>query len=290
MKLAPRVVAALAAAAAALSLTACGGSSSPGGPSITVGAARTYHLSGFGPTKGIEPGKPTLVHFTIVKPDGQPLTAYEEGKGPHTGADLIIVRSDDSHVLYEDSDVHANGRITQPVVFPAPGRYRVVIDAYPKQSGPDSPFNFQLFEWVTVSGTPSLQSTPPAFAHTEVVDGYRFTVAGTPKLHAIQPAFLTFTVTDLHGKPATFTNWRGALAHAIFFRRSSLDYFHTHVCPPGATNCGTKLGSASVTGVSSTPGKLKVGVLVPVPGTWRLFLLTHIAGKERVAPFTLVVK
>ena len=35
---------------------------------------------------------------------------------------------------------------------------------------------------------------------------------------------------------------------------------------------------------------LKVGVLVPVPGTWRLFLLTYIDGKERVAPFTLTVK
>jgi hypothetical protein len=62
------------------------------------------------------------------------------------------------------------------------------------------------------------------------------------------------------------------------------------VCAPGATNCGTRLGGTSVTGVSSTPGKLKVGVLVPVPGTWRLFLLTYIGGKERVAPFTLPVR
>ena len=34
------------------------------------------------------------------------------------------------------------------------------------------------------------------------------------------------------GRPARFTPWFGALAHAIFFRAGSLDYFHTHVCAP----------------------------------------------------------
>ena len=275
------------AAAGLLALAGCGGSSA--GPSITIGAARTYRVAGFGPTTGIRPGKPTLISFTIMKPDGTPLTAYKEGSGPHNGVDLIIVRSDDSHVLYEDTDIHAAGKISQPVVFPAPGRYRVVIDAYPKQTGPTSPFNFQLFEWVTVGGK-TAAAPLPAFAPTDVVDGYRFTLVGKPALHAIQPAFLTFRVTDPAGKPASFALWRGALAHAIFIRDHSLDYFHTHVCAPGATNCGTRLGGASVQGVSSTPGKLKVGVLVPVPGTWRLFLLTYLGGKERVAPFTLTVK
>jgi hypothetical protein len=283
------VALALAAGAAVLTLAACGGSSSTPGPSITVGAARTYHVSGFGPTTGIVAGKSTLMHFTIIKPDGKPLTAYREGSGPHTGADLIIVRNDDSHVLYIDTTGHPDGLISQRVVFPAPGRYRVVIDAYPKQTSPTSPFNFQLFEWVTVAGKPKLQ-TLPKFANSETVDGYRFTLEATPSLRAIEPAFLTFKVTDPAGKPAHFALWRGALAHAIFIRKSSLDYFHTHVCPPGATNCGAKLGAASVTGVSSTPGKLKVGVLVPVPGTWRLFLLTYVGGKEHVAPFTLTVK
>jgi hypothetical protein len=268
-------------------LAGCGGGSST--PSITVGAARTYHVTGFGPTSGIRAGKPTLLSFTIVQPNGAPLTKYKHGSGPHNGVDLVIVRSDDSHVLYEDSDIHAHGYITQPVVFPAPGRYRVVIDVYPQQTSQTAPFNFQLFTWVTVSGKAALHQLP-AFAPSTTVDGYRFTLKHVPSLHAIQPAFLTFDVTGPGGKPAAFSLWRGALAHAIFIRKGSLDYFHTHVCPPGATNCGTRLGGASVTGVTNTPGKLKVGVLVPVAGTWRLFLLTYIDGKERVAPFTLVVK
>src|SRR3954465_5016619 len=95
---------------------------------------------------------------------------------------------------------------------------------------------------------------------------------------------MTITVTDPHGKPAKFTPWYGALAHAIFFRAGSLDYFHTHVCAPGTPGCtstlaapGTQgctstLAGAQVTGPSAGPGKLQVGVLVPVAGTWRLFI------------------
>jgi hypothetical protein len=44
-----------------------------------------------------------------------------------------------------------------------------------------------------------------------------------------------------------------------------------------------------VTGTSSTPGALRVGVLVPTAGTWRLFLQARVDGKVVTAPFTLSV-
>ena len=44
-----------------------------------------------------------------------------------------------------------------------------------------------------------------------------------------------------------------------------------------------------MTGTSSTPGTLKVGILVPVPGIWRMFLLAYIDGHQLTAPFTLEV-
>ena len=75
-----------------------------------------------------------------------------------------------------------------------------------------------------------------------------------------------------------FTPWYGALAHAIFFRKGSLDYFHTHVCSAGAVGCTSALGATKVTGSSTTPGRLTVGVLVPVAGTWRLFLQCQVNG------------
>ena len=275
----------LLAGAAVLALAGCGSSGTSNG--ITVGAARTYELQGFQPFGPVEVGKPTTVSFTIRQPSGAPLTAYKRGSGPHTGIHLIIVKDDLATIIHDHPPVGANGRLSQTVVFPAPGRYRVVVDAYP-QSTPNGQTNFQLFRWITVSGTAKRQPLPP-LAPTVTVDGYRITLHGKPKLRAIEPAFLTVTVTDPNGKPARFTPWFGALAHAIFFRAGSLDYFHTHVCAPGASGCTSALGATKVTGSSATPGKLTVGVLVPVSGTWRLFLQCRVNGHVLTAPFTLHV-
>ena len=275
------------AVAALLVAAGCGGGSS-GAPTITVGAARTYHLSGFRPAGPVRAGVPATVAFTVIQPDGEPLTQYKHGAGPHNGVHLIIVRRDLSTIIHTHPPVAPDGRVATKVVFPAPGPYRVVIDVYPKPTGPTSLVNYQLHTNVTVAGTYTPKPLPP-FSRTETVDGYRFVIHGTPHLRAIEPALLDFTVTGPNGKPATFTPWFGALAHAIFFRAGSLDYFHTHVCAPGVSGCASILGATKVTGSSTTPGHLKVGVLVPVPGMWRLFLQTQVDGKVVTAPFTLKV-
>jgi hypothetical protein len=277
------LIVALAAATATLA-AGCGGS--PSGPSITVGAARTYKLAGFTPSAPVKPGRPTTLAFTIRQPDGGPLTDYRRGSGPHTGVHLILVRGDLGAIIHRHPPIRADGRISERIVFPTPGRYRVVVDAYPNTTGPQP--NFQLFRTITVAGSYTAQPLP-AFQASETVDGYRFSLHGRPHLRAIEPAFLTVTVTRPDGKPASFTPWYGALAHAIFFRAGSLDYFHTHVCSPGAAGCTSTLGATRITGRSSTPGKLTVGVLVPVAGTWRLFLQCRVDGQVMTAPFTLRV-
>ncbi|HET7572149.1 MAG TPA: hypothetical protein VFJ77_05705 [Gaiellaceae bacterium] len=253
---------------------------------MSVGAARVYRLVDFTPTTGIRAGVPTRVSFRIDRPDGRTLTAYKHGAGPHNGIHLIFVRRDLGVIVHRHPPVHADGTTSDTIVFPKPGPYRVVIDAYPKTHGPQQ--NFQLFTTIQVAGRYAPKPLP-AFSGSDVVDGYRFTLHGKPALRAIRPAFLHFSVTRPDGSRAPFTNWYGALAHAIFFRQGSLDYFHTHVCAPGATGCTSALGGARVTGSSATPGKLTVGVLVPVPGTWRLFLQARIDGKVLTAPFTLHV-
>ncbi len=270
----------------ALVLLAAGCGSSGSGE-ITVSPARTYELTDFRPAVPVAPGKPTEVAFTITQPSGTPLTDFRRGPGPHTGVHLIIVRDDLSTIIHRHPPVGADGRIRETVVFPAPGRYRVVIDAYPA-STPTGQTNFQLFNKITVSGAYHPEPLP-ASRQDVTVDGYRFTLHAHRPLHAIQPAFLTVTVRDPDGRPAEFTPWYGALAHAIFFRKGSLDYFHTHVCSSGAVGCTSVLGATKVTGSSTTPGKLTVGVLVPVPGMWRLFLQCQVNGHILTAPFTLEV-
>jgi hypothetical protein len=281
-----RIVAAGAVAAAVLVAAGCGGSSSSGPTAPTISAARVFKLTGFTPSGPVAAGKPVHVSFTIQQPSGKPLTSYKRGAGPHTGIHLIFVRDDLGAIVHHHPKVGADGKLADTVVFPTPGRYRVVVDAYP-----DLPnlANFQLFDSVRVKGAPPKTPLPP-FSPKLTVDGDRFTMTGAPKLRALQPAFLTVTVRNPQGKAATFTPWFGALAHAIFFHAGSLDYFHTHVCSPGASGCASAIGGARVVGKSSTPGKLTVGVLLPESGTWRLFLQTKVDGKIVTAPFTLKVR
>jgi hypothetical protein len=270
-------------------MAGCGGASS-GSPVIpTILPAKSYGLAEFQPSKPVKAGVPVTISFKIEQPNGQALTALKTCCEPHEGVDLIIVRGDDSHVQYDDSDADPDGTISQPVVFPAPGRYRIVIDVYPKQSGQNSVFNFQLFTWVTVSGSYHPQPVP-AYAAATTVDGYRFQIQGHPHLKAIEANFLTIHVSDPDGSKTVFTTWRGAYAHAIFFRARSLDYFHSHVCGPHSAYCFSVLGSARVTGHSYAPGVLKVGVLLPAPGRWRMFLITYLNGHIVTVPFTLEVR
>jgi hypothetical protein len=279
-----RLLSAAAGAGVVLAASACGASSGVNVP--TIAPAKTFQLTGFSPVEPIKAGRPTQLAFTVQQPSGAPLTEYRSGPGPHTGVHLILVRNDLSVIIHRHPPVGANGRISELLTLPEPGRYRVVIDVYPRITGPQR--NFQLFRMITVAGAYHPTSLP-AFAPSVVVDGYRFTLHGKPKLHAISPAFLKITVTRPNGTPAGFTPWFGALAHAIFFRAGSLDYFHTHVCSPGASGCTSTLGATKVTGSSNARGQLTVGVLVPVSGTWRLFLQCQVDGHILTAPFTLKV-
>ena len=263
-------------------LAGCGGS---GSSTPTIAPARTYSLSHFEPAGAAKPNTPTTVSFTIRSPDGSPLTAFKRGPGPHTGVHLILVRDDLAYIVHRHPPIAPDGTIGEKVTFPAPGTYRAVIDVYPRYGDQR---NFQLFRNVRVAGAYKPKPLPRP-ARSVTVDGYTFTLDQVPKLRAIQAAFLKLSVTDPNGKPAHFMPWYGALAHAIFFRKGSLDYFHTHVCAKGASGCTSLLGGAKVTGTSTTPGKLTVGVLVPVPGTWRLFLQTQVNGRILTAPFTLNV-
>jgi hypothetical protein len=265
-------------------VTACSSSSQVVTP--TIAPARTFQLAGFEPRGKVEPGRPTTLAFTIKQPSGAPLTSYRRGPGPHTGVHLIVVRKDLSLLIHHHPPVAVDGHVSNRIVFPAPGPYRVLVDAYP--AGLPQP-NFQLFENVDVAGAYKPKAVPP-FRPTVDVGGYRITIHGTPNIRAVESTFLTVTVSDANGRPARFTPWFGALAHAIFFRVGSLSYFHTHVCGANTPACAGVFGSTRISGRSSTPGRLSVGVLLPQAGTWRLFLQCKVGGRILTAPFTLRVR
>ncbi len=283
----------LLAAVAATLLAGCGAS----GPTTVnvprVAPAQTFSLGAFAPAGRIAARRPTTMSFDIRLPSGRPLTHYKTGSGPHTGVHLILVRTDLATIIHEHPPIAANGMLRQQVTFPAPGSYHVLVDAYPDVAG--EPPNFQLTRTVEVAGAYRPARLPP-FHADEVIDGYHFHMdgvggSGGPAIHAIQAQFLHVDITGPGGRPVHLTPWFGALAHAIFFREGSLDYFHTHVCAPDAPNCGSLPGVAAsrVSGRTTAPGKITLGVLLPVSGTWRLFVQLRQHGRVITAPFTLHV-
>jgi hypothetical protein len=274
----------LLACAAVLVLAGCSSSSGPKVP--TIAPARTFALSGFTPTHTAHPGT-VRISFTVKQPSGAPLTSYRRGAGPHTGIHLIVVRRDLGLIIHRHPPIGADGRIVQAVDLPSAGPYRVLVDVYPSLKG--GPRNFQLHADLRVRGTYHAKPLPP-FAPVETVHGYRIALRAPRRIHPIDPVTLAATITDPSGKRVTFHPWYGALAHAIFFRAGSLDYFHTHVCGPDTPGCTSIFGGATVTGRPAGRGKLNVGVLLPVAGTWRLFLQFQDRGRILTAPFTLRVQ
>jgi hypothetical protein len=278
-----------AALLCAVVIAGCGSSSTGGGVTVPkVQPAAQFTLANFTPTGTVKPGQPVTISFRIKLPNGKTLTRFRSGSGPHTGVHLIIVRDDLTEIIHEHPPVQPTGMFTQKVTFPAPGPYHVLVDAYPNLPGVLA--NFQLFGKVDVAGAYH-PAKLPSFAPNLDIGGYRFHMHPHPAVHAIQAEFLHVDVTTPQGKPVNFVPWFGALAHAIFFHQGSLDYFHTHICAPNAANCGS-LAGVPITRVTghATPGKLTIGVLLPVPGTWRLFLQLRQGSKIITAPYTLRVK
>lgn len=264
-------------------ISSCGSSGSKG---ITVKAARTYKLVDFRPDGPVSAGRPTTVGFTIEQPSGAALTKYKTGSGPHTGIHLIIVKDDLSTIIHRHPPIQAGGHFAQRVVFPSVGRYRVITDAYvPSGVLP----NFQLFKDIDVAGTATDKPLGP-YRRVQEVGGFHVVAPPAPHLRAGRPAFLKFRITGPDGKAAHFVPWYGALAHAIFFRARTLDYFHTHVCAPGVSGCASLLNGSRIAGKSSAPGSLTVGVLLPTSGTWRLFLQMEPDGRLISVRYTLAVR
>ena len=213
-------------------LAGCG--SSGGGVTAPKIAPRDLQPGGL-PAGGTgRRGRPTTLSFTIKQPSGKPLTSYRTCCDPHAGVDLIIVRSDDSHVQYDDSRHrprtagHPAGHVPRPGALPDRHRHLPEADAAELADQLPAVHLGHRHRAPTTRAAARRSSADP------VVDGYRFQIQGHPALKAIQAQFLNIKVPDPAGHKAVFGTWRGALAHAIFIHEGSLDYFHTHVCAPGA--------------------------------------------------------
>ena len=130
-----RAASALGALLAVVVLAACGSSSGGAVSTPVIAPARVFALGGFEPSGTVVAGRPTTVSFTVLLPDGKPLTTYKTGPGPHTGVHLIIVPDDLANIIHEHPPITPTGLLRQTVTFPSPGPYRVLVDLYPNLPG-----------------------------------------------------------------------------------------------------------------------------------------------------------
>ncbi len=249
----------------------------------TIAPAKEYKLDWQSPASVAKPGTTTL-HFAVRTPDGKILTHFRTGAGPHTGVHLIIVRDDLSTIVHKHPPIPASGRLALPVDLPHAGVPRAGRRVSGDRGVTELPADHEL-----QVGTGNVKAPLPPYSPVVRAGGLTFRVAKLPGLRLAEPASMIVNVTDAAGKPVTFKPFYGALAHAIFFRQGSLDYFHSHICGDDPACTGSFVSPATA-GHVTKPGRMELGVLLPASGRWRLFLQVVHGGKLITAPFTLRVR
>ena len=213
-------------------------------------------------------GTATDFGFTVVGPDGRPLTDYvrSHDKDLH----LIVVRRDMVGFQHLHPTRDDEGRWSLPLTLADPGTYKVFADFVP--AGRDRALT--LAADVTVPGAFSPRPLP-APSDTAVTDGYQVALDG--QLVAGTSSELTLTVTR-DGRPVTdLEPYLGAYGHLVALRDGDLAYLHVH----------PEEGSPAQGGGASGPG-ITFSVDVPTAGAYRLFLDFQHDGVVRTAELTAV--
>ena len=107
----------------------------------------------------MQPGKPVTVSFTIEQPNGQPLTAYKRGSGPHTGVHVILVRDDLSSIIHRHPPIGADGNVSEQIIA-CRSRARTASSSTRTRNRPGQP-NFQLFSKIDAAGSYKPKPLPP---------------------------------------------------------------------------------------------------------------------------------
>ena len=216
--------------------------------------------------------RPTI-SFVIRQPDGQPLTKFKRGAGPHTGVHLIFVRRRprDDHPQApagrgrrdDPRDAHVPG------LRPLPARRRRL---------PGERRSSRTSSSSARSASPARRSPQPLPPPAQVVEsgGYRFAIQGKPKLKAIQ-------ATAAHHRRHRRAGQAGRV-HAVLRRARPRDLLpqglarllpHPRLRARRERLHERRSAARRSSAPRRSPGRLTVGVLVPAPGTWRLFLQTQ---------------
>jgi hypothetical protein len=231
----------------------------PAGLTVSEGG---YNLALASATAPAGPGTP--LEFSVVGPDGAPVTAFDESHEERLH--LIAVRRDLTGFQHVHPVLGGDG-VWRTALELTPGSWRLFADFVPSADGERRTLGADLAVPGAFSPAPL-----PAPESTATVDGYTVTLAGELSAGAESP--LTFAV-QRDGRPVTdLQPYLGAYGHLVVLRAGDLGYLHVH--PTGEPGDGTPPGPEI--GFLATP---------PSAGSYRVFLDFRHGDVVRTAEFTV---
>ncbi len=211
-------------------------------------------------------GAEGTLSFSIIGPDGQPLTAYdtEHEKKLH----LIVVRTDGSGFRHVHPTLDSTGTWSTPWQWDRAGSYRVYADFVPTAYGD----KIALTRTVDVAGPMAIGPRPP---EATTVRANEFSVSVDGSVTADEESELVFTVTRDGEAVTTLQPYLGAYGHLVALRDGDLAYLHVH--PMGEPGDGM-----------TEPGpEIEFMVEPPTAGRYWLYLDFQVDGTVHTAAFAI---
>jgi hypothetical protein len=203
------------------------------------------------------------VDFTVIGPDGRPVTAYDEQH--ERDLHLVVVRRDLTGFQHVHPRLDVSTGQWSTRVDLVPGAWRLLADFWPTGGEP-----LVLGADLLVPGdfTPEPMGADRLSAE---VDGYDVTLGGS--LEAGEETVLTATVAR-DGEPVTdLQPYLGAYGHLVSLRDGDVGYLHVH--PDDDTGPGPEISFHTE---------------FPTAGRYRLFLDFRHGGSVHTATFTVRVE
>jgi hypothetical protein len=215
-------------------------------------------------TTEITPGEATDFRFSVIGPDGRPVTGYQtlHDKKLH----FIVVSRDLGSFQHLHPEPAGDGVWSVKLTLPEAGDYRAFADF-----APDGGTGLTLGADLRAGGAYEPKALP-ALSRTATVDGYTVELDGT--LTPGASSKLTLQVSK-DGRPVTdLQPYLGAYGHLVALRAGDLAYLHVH--PDGEPGDGKTPAGPEITFYAEVPSR----------GDYRLFLDFQHEGVVRTAAFT----
>jgi hypothetical protein len=224
-------------------------------------AAAGYRIAVADPT--FVPGTPGELRFTVLGPNGLPVTAFRTTARDPSPLYAVVIRRDAAGFQRLDPTMDPDGTWRAPLRLPAPGVWRAFVDMAPS-AGPALVLGVDLF----AAGPFEPFTFPPS--RTAAVAGYQLRIDGDLVPGTPSQVFATVSrdgaaVTDLQP-------YLGAFGKLVALRDGDLAYTAAVASPAVGDRAGPAVAFTA---------------RVPSAGTYRLYLQFRVADVMHTAEFTV---